>query len=152
MTSTQEKILEVFKEFKIAINGILNPQSLNSRIRTWGKRSQDESTEAIKQLITGGYISSDDKWYILLEKGYNYIFRNYSIEDTEQLILDVFRKHKIGVGEILMQNSFLSFRQEAERFHFENFNNAILNLHTKRLIESSDMGYKLTQAGYERIY
>jgi hypothetical protein len=152
MTNTQQKILEVFKEFKTSLNGVLKPQSLDSRIRNWDRRSQDEAANAVEQLIKEEYISTNDNWYVLLEKGYNHLFSDYKLEDTENIILDVFKKHKIGVGQMLMTNSFISTQNSAERFHFDNFNNAINSLIQKHLIESTERGYILTQSGYEKIY
>lgn len=151
MTNTQEKILEVFKKHKVPVNGILKPQSIN--FRTWDRRSQDEFQISMNELIEEGYVSVRDNWYVLEEKGYRYIYRNYSIEDTKKIILDVFRKHKVGVGEILMSNHFITTQQNAERFHFDNFNSAMQDLIADGLIEFTDKGYyMLTQLGYDNIY
>lgn len=152
MTNTAEKILEVFKEFKTPVNGVLKPQSLDSRIRNWDKRSQDEAANAINQLITDEYISTKDNWYVLLEKGYTHLFSGYKLEDTENIILSVFAKHKIGVGQMLMTNSFITLQNSVERFHFDNFNNAINSLIEKGLIQTTERGYILTQNGYDKIY
>lgn len=152
MTNTEQKILDVFKEFKTSRNGVLKPQSLDSRIRSWDRRSQDESRASIQQLISDEYITINDNWYILLDKGYDYISKDYSIEDTEALILDIFRKHKKGIGEMLMTNSFLAVQQSAERFHFDNFDNAFKSLISKGLLEQVERGFRLTQKGYDTIY
>ena len=151
MTNTQEKILDVFKKHKTPKEGILKPQSIN--IRIWDRRSQDEFENAMKQLIADEYVSVKNEWYVLTEKGYNHIYCDYSIEDTKELILEVFRKHKIGVGEILMPNHFISLQQNIDRFHFDNFTIAIQSLILERLIENTDKSYyKLTQSGYDKIY
>ena len=151
MTNTQEKILDVFKKHKTPKDGLIKPQSFD--IRSWDRRSQDEFPEAMKQLIADGYSSVKDDWYVLTEKGYNHIYCDYSIEDTKEIILGVFRKHKVGVGEILMQNHFISVQKNADRFHFDNFNSAMQSLISDGLIEITDKGYtKLTQSGYDKIY
>lgn len=151
MTNTQEKILEIFKKHKTPKEGVIRPQSFD--INSWDRLSQDEFAEAINQLIEEGYVSVKEGWYLLTEKGYDYIFRNYSIKDTEEVILNFFRKHKIREGEVLMQRNFNSL-QEEDRFHFDNFNNAMQNLILEGLIEITvEKNYfKLTQAGYNRVY
>lgn len=151
MTNTQEKILEVFKKFKTPKDGIIKLQSFNTQ--TWDRKSQDEFNSAMQQLISDVYVSTKDGWYVLTEDGYNYIYRKYSIEDTKQLIMNVFRNHKVGVGGILMQNNFITLQQTAERFHFDNFTFALQSLISDGLIEVNEIGYyKLTQSGYDRIY
>ena len=151
MTSTQEKILEVFKKHKTPKDGVIKPQSFD--IRSWDRRSQDEFQDAMNQLITDGYVSTKDNWYVLTEIGYDHNYSEYSIEDTKELIMGVFKKHKVGVGEILMQNHFITLQQTMERFHFDNFNSAIQGLISDELFEITDKGYyKLTQSGYDKIY
>lgn len=39
MDNLQQKILEIFDEFRIPVNGILKLQSIESRIRNWDRRS-----------------------------------------------------------------------------------------------------------------
>ena len=151
MTNTQEKILDVFKKHKTPKDGVLKHQSLN--IHSWDRRSQDEFQKSMNDLISKGYVSTKEEWYVLTEKGYDHIYRDYSIAYTEEIILDVFRKHKTGVGQILMQNHFITVQQNADRFHFDNFNIALNNIIAGGLIEITNEGYyKLTQAGYDRIY
>jgi len=151
MTNTQEKILEVFKEHKVSRNGVLKPQSIN--IRSWDRRSQDEFENEIKQLIEDEYIFIKDSWYVLTDKGCDYIYRNYSIETTKSLILEVFKKHKIGIDEIIMQNSFIKLQQSVDRFHFDNFTLAFQNLISDEYIEiAGNNCYKLTKLGYDNIY
>lgn len=151
MTDTQEKIFEVFKKHKTPKDGVIKPQSFD--IRNWDRRIHDEFQDAIGQLITDNYVSTKDGWYVLTEKGYNHIYSNYTIEDTIELILDVFRKHKVIVGEILMQNHFIKPQQDMDRFHFDNFSIAMQKIIVDGLIELTKEGcYKLTQFGYNRIY
>lgn len=107
----------------------------------------------MQQLISDEYISIKDNWYVLTEKGYDHLYSDYSIEDTKDLILGVFRKHKVGVGEILMQNHFISLQQDMDRFHFDNFNAALHSLIAEGQIEINEKNYyKLTQSGYDKIY
>ncbi|MCL2597478.1 MAG: hypothetical protein FWD66_07445 [Paludibacter sp.] len=104
-------------------------------------------------LIDDGFVSTkDDRWYILTEQGYEYIYKNYTVKDTEELIMSVFRKHKKGIGEPIMSNSFLSLQQDMERFHFDNYGLAFQNLIEGNFIELvNDRLYKLTKDGYDRI-
>jgi hypothetical protein len=152
MTNLQERILEIFKDLKTSKNGVQKPQSFDSKIRLWDRRSQDEAEQAIADLITDNYMSVNESWYVLTEKGYNYIYRDYSIEDTEEIILDIVRNHKVGVGNIIIQNWFTSTQQSADRFHFDNFNKALQNIIDKDFLENTEQGLKLTSSGYEKIY
>jgi hypothetical protein len=152
MTNLQEQILEVFKDFKVSRNGVMNPLSLDMRIKKWDSNSRNDSATAVKELIGNGYISFDQNWYTLLDKGYDHIFYGYSIADTESLILGEFKSRKISIGHRLMRDSLSPLQQSLERFHFDNFNPALKNLILVGLIEIEDRSYKLTQKGYDKIY
>ena len=74
MTSTQEKILDVFKQNNIPKNGILSPQLID--YFSWDRLSQDEFPDAMQGLINDGFVSTKDIWYVLTEKGYNCIYKD----------------------------------------------------------------------------
>jgi len=152
MKELEQCLIDVFKEFKVPKNGIIRSQTLYGRIRTWDRPAQDGATSALNQLISDGYIAFDDNHYILLENGYNYIFRNYSIVDTEKVILNEFKIRKLGVDHILPSNTLISLQQSVERFHFDNFTIALERLISQKHIKELDHGYILTGKGYDEIY
>lgn len=152
MTNLQDRVLEIFKDLKTSKNGVQKPQSFDAKIRRWDRRSQDEAGQAISDLISDNYMSVNDGWYVLTEKGYNHIYKDYSIDDTEEIILDTVRKHKVGVGNIIKENWLTSTQQSVGRFHFDNFNKALQNIIDKGFLENTNQGLKLTLSGYEKIY
>jgi len=133
MNQVQQLILEIFKEFKVPVDGIINPMSF--RVNSWDRNLQDQFIDSIEKLIKEGYVFSKEKNYGITQKGYDLIYQNYSIKDTEELILSLFKKHKVGVDEILMSNNFTLFVNELERYHFDNFTNAIDSLIKETSIE-----------------
>jgi hypothetical protein len=152
MTITEELTLKAFKKFRIPSGGVLKAESFSAEMKRWHKAYQEEAFSARKKLIDGGYLSIKDKCYILTDKGYNYIYKDYSVIDTEKLILTKIGRHGIDVGNIIMTGWLNSLQLEAERFHSDNFNNAIQNLMEKGFIETVEIGYRLTQEGYSKIY
>ena len=152
MNQTKIKILEVFREFKTPVDGILNPQSLNSRIMKWDVKSQDESKNAIEELMKDEYIGMNDRFLTLTQKGFDFLNQDYDIEDTETIVLDMLRKRKLRVGNVIMPNWLTAEQQNLERIHFENFNQAINNVLQKEYIEEKPNGLFLTQKGYDKIY
>jgi len=152
MTNTQERLLDIFKSNKVGVGHILKPQVIMSKTRSWDRRALDEAQGAINGLVDEGYISTNGDFFVLEQKGYDHIYAGYSILDTERMIMDVFRRHKIGVGQMIMSNSFLELERSMERFHFDNYNQAFQNLGRKGMIEFVERGYKLTQIGYDAIY
>jgi len=151
MTTTQEKIFEVFREFKIQKNGRLQFMSFN--ILSWDKLLREDFRNAMEDLISEKYIVQEKDCYVLTKTGYNYIYRNYSIDDTRALIMDVFQNYGVGVGEVLMQNSFFSWHTTEDRFHIDNLGLAMKDLISEGLIEITETGnFKLTKFGYDKIY
>lgn len=152
MDILQSKVLQIFREFKTPVDGILNPQSIQSKIRNWDRRSQDNSLVAINELKSNGYIGTKDNWFTLTQKGYNFLYEGFSIEDTENIILEFLRKRNLGVGHVIMKNWFTSFTTEIERYHFDNFNEAFSNIIEKEYIEVRQNGLFFTQKGYDKVY
>lgn len=151
MTDTQEKILGVFKERKIDKDGALMRQSLN--MQSWDRHSQDELPVAIKQLIDDEYISFNGFSYILREKGFEFIYEGPSLEATEELILNEFKKHEIAVDGSLMINSLAPLRNRAEKLlQLDKYTKAINNLLGKGLIKDGNNCFILTKNGHDRIY
>lgn len=74
MDSIKQNILKVFYDFKVGKDEVLPFQSLQSRIMNWDRGQQDKADEAIQELIRDGYIKKSKRGYILLEKGYNYLY------------------------------------------------------------------------------
>ncbi|ADQ82989.1 hypothetical protein J5295_08840 [Riemerella anatipestifer] len=152
MENLQERILKIFSEFKTPVNGILMPQSIESRISKWDRRSQDEASNALNELISNGYVGTSGHWLTLTQKGYDFLNQGLSIEDTENVILEFLRKRNLGVGHVIMENWFISLQNQIERFHFDNFNVALNNILNKGYIEQRDNGIFLTQKGYDKLY
>lgn len=151
MTSTQEKILNNFKHYKTPVDGILNPRSID--VRSWDRRSQDEFNDHLENLIEQEYLGTKNSWLTLKQKGYDYLYRDYKVQDTKDLIMQVFAEHELGVNQVLMKRVFNNFVQKLERFHFDNFNKAMDSLISDELIEPQDDRFlKLTQKGYDYIY
>lgn len=152
MDNLQEQILRIFGEFKTSVNGILKPQSIESRVRNWDKRSQDNAPQALNDLISNGYVGTKDSWLTLTQKGYDYLNQGLSIEHTENIILDFLRKRNLGVGHVIMPSWFTSLTTQLERFHFDNFNVALNNIIKNGYIEARNNGLFLTQIGYDKLY
>jgi len=152
MDNLQQEILRIFGEFKTPVNGILNPQSLQSRIRNWDRRSQDNSVQALNELISNGYVGTKENWFTLTQRGYDFLNQDLSIEDTENIILDFLRNRNLGVGHVIMENWFINLTTKLERFHFDNFNKALQNIIAKGFIEVRNNGLFLTQEGYDKLY
>lgn len=152
MDNLQQKILEIFGEFRTPINGVLKPQSLESRINKWDKRSQDNSSQALDALISNGYVGIKDSWLQLNQKGYDFLNQGLKIEDTENIILDFLRKKNLGVGNIIMENWFTSLTNNLQRFHFDNYKEAFQNIIKKGFIEKRNNRLFLTQEGYDKLY
>ncbi len=152
MDNLQQEILKIFGEFKTPVNGIISLQSVESRIRNWDRRSQDNSKQALDELISTGYVGTKNSWLTLTQKGYDFLNQGNSIADTEEIILDFLRKRNLGVGHIIMENWFTSLRTKLERFHFDNFNEALQNIINKGFIEVRSDGLFFTQKGYDKIY
>lgn len=152
MDNLQQKILKIFGEFKTPANGILKPQSLSSRIKNWDRRSQDNSQQALDELISNGYVGTKDNWLTLTQKGYDFLNQGFSIEDTENIILDFLRNRNFGVGHVIMENEFANLTRKLERFHFENFNQAVQNIISNGFIEVRNNRLYLTQEGYDKLY
>lgn len=149
----RERILEIFKKQKTPVNGFVMNRVFSTFIRTLNPREQDEFPTALQGLLDEGYIETRDGDYILTQEGYNYIYRDYTLNETEEIILNVFREHKIRAGQILMQNTFTILQNRLERIHFDNFNNAINSLITDGLITiTPQRHFMLTQNGFEHIY
>lgn len=152
MDNLQQKILEIFGEFRTPVNGVLKPQSIYSRITNWDRRSQDNSQQALNDLMSDGYIGTKDNWLTLTQQGYDFLNKGYSISDTESIILDFLKDRNLGVGHVIMENWFISLTTKLERFHFDNFNNAFQNIIDKGYIEVRSNGMFFTQRGYDEIY
>ncbi|MPT35695.1 MAG: hypothetical protein E2604_11580 [Flavobacterium sp.] len=153
MDQLKQRILEIFREFKTPVNGILKPQSVEGRIRNWDRRSQDDANEAINELISEEYIGVKDNWYTLTQKGYNHLNEDYSITDTENIILNFLKSRNLKAGDVIMPNWFNSLLQNIGRVHFDNFNTALQNVIHKGIIEvrsNNDMFF--TQKGYDELY
>lgn len=153
MTNLKQRILEIFKDFKTPVNGILKPQSVEGRIRNWDRRSQDEANGAFNELISDGYIGLKDGWYTLTQKGYNHLNKDYSITDTENIILDFLKSRNLKAGYVIMPNWFNSLLTKLDRVHFDNFYTALQNVIDNGIIEvrsNNDMFF--TQKGYDALY
>ncbi|MPS74240.1 MAG: hypothetical protein E2590_13990 [Chryseobacterium sp.] len=152
MDNLQQKLLQIFGEFRTPVDGVLKPQSLESRIKNWDRRSQDNAHQALNDLISNGYVGTKDSWFTLTQKGYDFLNQGLSIEDTENIIMEFLRKRNLGVGHAIMANWFTSLTTRLERFHFDNFNNALQNIINKGFIEERSNGLFFTQKGYDRVY
>jgi predicted transcriptional regulator len=152
MTIRQDLILKAFKKLRVPCDGALKPESLDIEIKRWPEPYQDEAFDALKRLVDSEYILVRGSSYVLTEKGYDYIYKDYSIRDTEKIILDEIRRRDIDAGNIIMSNWLNALQRDMEIFHSDNFNNAIRSLIDKGFIEAAEMGYKLTQEGYSEAY
>lgn len=74
MNETSEKIMEVFREFRVENNGILSVQSLMSKVHDWQRSYQDAYKLSITELIKNGYIEAERLQFRLTDKGYNYLY------------------------------------------------------------------------------
>lgn len=152
MDNLQQKILAIFSIFKTPVNGNLKLQNIESQIKNWDKRSQDNSQTALETLISNGYIYKDDTWLKLTQKGYDFLNQGYSIKNTEDLILNFLVKRNLSVGDIILYNWFTALFPKLERIHLDNFNDALQNIINKGFIEIRDSKMYLTQGGYDKIY
>jgi hypothetical protein len=152
MTGMQERIFNVFKEFKVSRNGVIDSNSLDLTIKKWGTGSREGEDKALGELVALGYLSFENNWYTLLGKGYDHIYDGYTITDTESLILGEFKARKINAGHRLVRDSLSPLQHSLERYHIDNFNAALLNLITLGFLVKEDRSYILTQNGYDKIY
>jgi predicted transcriptional regulator len=152
MNELKEKILDIFREFKTPVNGVLNPKSIEGRILKWNRTLQENTQQSITELISEGYVGSKEGWLTLTQKGYDFLYNGYSILETESIILDFLAKRNLGVGNVIMQNWFNSELTKLERIHFDNFNTALQNIIDKGFIDAGTNGWFLTQKGYDEIY
>lgn len=153
MDNLQQKILEIFAEFRTPVNGVLKLQSIESKITKWDRRSQDNSQQALNSLISDGYIiDTKDYWLRLTQKGYDFLNQGYSILDTEEVILDFLKMRSLKTGHVIMENWLTNLTTKLERFHFDNFHEALQNIVDKGYIELRHNGMFLTQKGYDKIY
>ena len=149
MNNLQLKILNIFREFKNGVGHVLNPQSLNSKISQWDRRSQDESQTAIENLVTEGFISYDGSHFILNQSGYDKIWEGYTLQDTENFILNIYRERNLGIGHGLHPAALNGIRNNAERFHMDNMGTAWQSLVDKGYLNENG---QLQQTGYDKIY
>lgn len=152
MTNTQELILQVFQDFKTAREGVLKPQSLDTRVRKWERPAQEEAAEALQGLMAEDYVSTKEGWYVLTGKGYDYIYRNHSVAETEKIIRQELKRRNLAAGNSILLNWFNTLKHEIDRYHFDHFNEAFQNLVNEEIMEAAERGYKLTDKGYNQLY
>lgn len=152
MNDTQQLILNTFKQFHVSYNEYLPYSSMNSKKINWTDEHQENFESSLQELVNQDYIQLINRGYILTEKGYNFIFMDYSIEDTKSLIMNEFKKREIQEGQGLQVQVFNEFT-EYEQFHADNFINAMDQLiNEEKLRNGNNFNYILTKTGHNTIY
>lgn len=152
MNQVGKKIMEIFRTAKVGAESVLKPQVVQQAIRSWSRPDQDAAPAALKELMEEGYLSTKEDWYVLTQKGYDYLYEGYSIENTKRLILDVFEQQKVGAGKSIMASALIGVRQKANRFDMDNFQAALEELVKDGVIEPKGNMIMLTEEGYKEVY
>ncbi len=152
MNGLEKKILQLFETYQVARNGILQFQSFQSKVLNFSRKEQDNLTEAIQFLTNKGYIEEVKQGFKLTSSGFDYLYSNITIEDTENEIMDVFYSKNMGVSHVLPKQALMGTKVSLHPKHKENLNEAIDNLLKKQFVEDANTGLRLLQAGYDHIY
>lgn len=151
MTVIEERFLEIFKERKIARNSLVMPQVITIALEKWTEQDRDAAGEADNQLAEMGYVTNENNKYKLLDKGFDYIYRHYNLDQTKQIILDIFKLANLEVGHLLPNGTIMVTRTKLDGYHQENFMIALEALLQDNLITQDVRGFKLTEDGFNRI-
>jgi wobble nucleotide-excising tRNase len=152
MNEVSKRIMEIFRKAKVGADNVLKTQVVQEAIRSWDRPAQGEAQKASNKLMDEGYLQAKEGWYVLTQKGYDYVYEGYSIEDTKRLILDEFERKKVGASEGMMVNSLISLKQNAGRFDMDNFAKAMQEMANDAWIKESGHMLLLTEEGYKKVY
>lgn len=151
-TAISESIFDIFRKYKVPVNGTLYPRHIVASTHLWDKQRQERFEQQASELVKDGYIVKEGDAYRLTQKGYNYIYQYYSLQDTVELILSDFRKRRIGENEMLLLPALLSTLQEADRYHFDNYDKAMKVLSERGWVATNGRGFVLTREGFSEVY
>lgn len=152
ITNISEKIFEIFRKHRIPANGVLYPRHISASIHLWEKSGQEGFEEEMNELVRQGFVNAEEDIFRLTQRGYDYLYRRYSIQDTMDVILSDFRKRRIGKNEILLLPALLATLQDVDRYHFDQYDKAIHVLVDKGWLLANGRGFILTEEGYTEVY
>ena len=152
MDEVSKKFLMIFRKFNVGKEEFLSIQKIKSITFYWDRGDQDKIPEAISYLISENYIKKSESSYVLLEKGYKYLYPEIRIEYVASEILEIFKDLRIGKNEILMFQKLQLKIFELKREYRDKATEALKWLVSLHLIELADIGYKLLERGYHKIY
>ena len=148
MNQIKKIIFNKIKELKLEVGHVLPKNKLYEGLNP--KELENVKTKII-ELVKENYLSEKNGGFELLQKGYNYIFKDYTLEDTEQLILLTLKNHNIKKGESVLFN-FINRKSEWEKYFVDTFDDAIKSLTDKELFIKDDQNLLLTDLGYDKVY
>jgi hypothetical protein len=151
-TAITENIFDIFKKHKVPVNGVLYPRYISAGLHLWDKQHQDSFASEMNELVRQGLVTADNDAYRLTQTGYNQIYKHYTIQDTVDLIMGDFRRRRIGKNEILLLPALLSTLQDADRYHLDNYDQAVKLLVKKGWLLTNGRGFVLTEEGYSEVY
>lgn len=152
MNSIEQKILKIFHDRKVGENKVLKPQVVELEVSKWNAADRSGVSEALEYLFKEGHIAKKDDWYVLTSKGYSWLYKDSSINETELQILQELRRRELRAGNVIQPNWFISLQMSMNKFHQDNFGGAMENLHQRGIIENRENRMILTEEGEGELY
>ena len=113
------------------------------QVNKWPAEERDHESEVYNALANKEYVSFENNKYKLLDKGFDYLYKDHSIEQTKGLILDLIQKNNLQAGHVLFYGILTAARVEWDAYHQEKLPTAIAEMKGEGLIQDDRLGYRL---------
>ena len=159
MNNYEEFIKNLFRQAKCKPGHIVPMRNINnSLLNRLNPEEQKQCLEVINNMIASGFCTYEKdtlECLRLTDKGYEGLYPKKSLEELEEVILDIFRRTNSNVGEGFMERQLRNLERdlnpEDARTLIEAANNLIQEGYC--IYEAQPSGFfKLTKKGYDRIY
>jgi hypothetical protein len=153
MKETEELILQEFKTRRIGKNCMLQFGSLHAASFSWGRRHLDNFETALASLIERGLLTQNGKILFLTETGYDYIYRDDTLDDSIQEVMAWIRSRNIGKNQPLSARPFKLVTADWSAYHRENVEAGLAQLTEEGCLSQNKQGiHFLTEEGYNQVY
>jgi len=153
MNQIKEIILNKIKESKLGVGHVLPTRVLQTLfLEVLNPKQQESFNASVDELVNESYLSEKNGGLELLQKGYDHIFKDYTLEDTERLILHILEDSKIGRGHSIPLRIFFERQVDWERYFADTLEMAIQSLITKGIFTEDGQNLFLSDLGFEKVY
>lgn len=153
MDKLSEKLFAKLKGLNLGVGELARNQSLLTFLHTeLNPKEQEDIKGTLEALEADDFISVSDTGIQLKQKGYDHIFSEYSIQDTEEKILNALRKFDLRRGDAVPFVPLFHQRNEWGRYYFDTFQAAFDSLIANGYITKEGQSLFLSDKGFDKLY